>query len=371
MRLSLAWLVNSPSRGTYANVATRFAVGLTETGRVDTTLVCYGDDPPPPWLPKEIRIHRLRTRRVSRSLLALTEYLHLDQPQVLISRQVHANLVALAAAGAARLRRGWAGNLVLSHDHPAALAHASNRRDNKWLAKLGYRFADGVIACSPAIRQDAIDWCGVSASSVALVPIPITPFTTLTEPPHPWLDDGPPVFVTTANLVRWKRMELLLDAFADVRIRHDVRLIIIGEGPERASLRKQIERLGLTASAETLGWVADPRQYAARACAFVLASDEEGFAQVLTEAMSTGCPVIAADALGGGPRYVTANGRFGLLVPRSDARQLTQAMESMLVPETRARYARLALERAEVFSPIRCATALVDFLETRVERPLR
>ena len=89
----------------------------------------------------------------------------------------------------------------------------------------------------------------------------------------------------------WKRLDLLIGAFADLRQRHDVRLLIVGEGPGRSRADEQIRQLGLGSCAETVGWVDDPLQFAARAWAFVLASDEEGFAQVLTEAMSAAVPL--------------------------------------------------------------------------------
>ena len=107
------------------------------------------------------------------------------------------------------------------------------------------------------------------------------------------------MFVNTSNMTYWKRLDLLIDAFAAVRQRHDARLLIVGEGPERSHAAEQIRQLGLSADAETTGWVDDPLQFAAHAWAFVLSSDEEGFAQVLTEAMSVGCPVITTDAHGG------------------------------------------------------------------------
>ena len=368
MTLRVAMLVNSLSRNTYANAVSRLAVGLSETGRVETTLVCYLDDPAPAWLPPDVRIQRLGTQRASRSFAGLARYLRADQPEVLITRQIHANLLGLAAARAARLRRGWGGTLVLVQDHPVELSHASNRKDNKWLVKVGYRYADGIIAVSPTVREDIIRWCGLDPSSVVVVPNPIVPVSVSpTQPVHPWLDTrGPPVFVSTANLVAWKRMELLIDAFNDLQRRHDTRLLIIGEGPERSRLAERIRRLRLSDRAETLGWVSDPRQFAARARAFVLASDEEGFAQVLTEAMSVGCPVIATDAQGGGPRYVTDNGAYGILVPRGDRAALNEAMERMLQPEVHKLYSELGRKRIDAFSPLSSAETLLDFLETFV-----
>jgi glycosyltransferase involved in cell wall biosynthesis len=185
----------------------------------------------------------------------------------------------------------------------------------------------------------------------------------LASPPHPWLrDDEPPVFVHTSNMTPWKRLDLLIGAFADLRRSHDARLLIVGDGPGRSLAAEQIRRLGLSAHADTVGWVEDPLQFAARACAFVLPSDEEGFAQVLTEAMSVGCPVITTDAQGGGPRFVTDDGRFGVLVPRGDRAKVAEAMGRLLQPDIRAHFSQLGLRRVEALSPAACGRALVDFL---------
>ena len=370
MTIRLTFLVDSPSKRAHGNAASRLALGLAQTGHVEATLLSYSSDPPPAWLPPEVRLRRLGVDRVSRSVPRLVRYLRENQPDVLITRQVHANLIGLAAAQLARVphrwqgKPRWQGKLVLVQDHPIELSHASNRKDNKWLAKASYRFADGLISPSPAVRESTIRWCGLSPSSTALVPNPIPRFSgPLDAPPHPWLRDGePPVFVHTSNMTPWKRLDLLLGAFADLRRGHDARLLIVGEGPGRSGADEQVTRLGLRGNAETVGWVDDPLQYAARAWAFVLPSDEEGFAQVLTEAMSVGCPVISTDAQGGGPRFVTEDGKYGLLVPRGDQGSLTQAMARILEPEVRREYSELGRTRTEALSPEACGDALVEFL---------
>lgn len=361
--IRVALLVDSPSRRAHGNAASRLALGLVEAGLAEVDLVCYSDDPAPPWLPGAVRIHRLGVDKVSHSVPALARYLRSVQPDVLITRQVHANFVGLAAASVARRAR-WRGKCVLVQDHPLALSHASNWRDNKWAAKALYRFADGLICPSPEVRTDTIAWCGLDPSSVAVVPNPMPLFTgEMAAAPHPWLRDGEcPVFVHTSNMTYWKRLDLLLDAFAEVRRSHEVRLLIVGKGPGRAWAHDRIRELGLGEVAASVGWVEDPLQYAAHAWAFVLPSDEEGFAQVLTEAMSVGCPVITTDAQGGGPRFVTENGRYGLLVPRGDTEKLVEAMTLMLREDVRARYSKLGRQRLEALSPVASASALADFV---------
>lgn len=365
--IRLALLVDSPSKRAHANAAGRLALGLVKTGQVETTLLCYSADPRPSWLPAEVGIHRLGTERASRSLRSLVRYLRTEKPDVLITRQVHANFVGLAAAYAARVPPGWAGKLILVQDSLVELAHASNWRDNKWLAKVGYRFADGLLIPSPTIRENVVSWCGLDPSSVMVIPNSIPKFDgPVASPPHPWLRDGePPVFVNVSNMLPFKRLDLLIDAFADVRQSHDARLLILGEGPAQAQAAAQIKRLGLSADAEIVGWIDDPLQFAAHAWALVHSSDEEGFAQVLIEAMSVDCPVITTNSQGGGPRFVTGNGKYGALVPRSDRARLSEAMAHMLEPEVRARYSKLGKERADELSPEASAAALIEFLSRR------
>ena len=173
------------------------------------------------------------------------------------------------------------------------------------------------------------------------------------------------MFVNTSNMTPGNGLTCSSTPLPNCARRQEARLLIIGKGSGRSSAAEQIRRLGLSADAETAGWVDDPLQFAARAYAFVLSSDEEGFAQVLTEAMSTGCPVITTDALGGGPRFVTDDGKYGLLVPRGNRAELAGAMERMLQPDVRARYSSWA-ERAEALSPAASADALVDFLAGHV-----
>lgn len=366
--LRLTFLVDTPGRRAHGNSVSRLALGLAAAELAETTILCYSADEAPAWLPPQVRVAKLGATRVSRSLPPLIRYLRDEQPDVLISRQVHANFVALAAARIARTPPRWRGKLIVVHDHPIALSHASNWRDNKWVAKVAYRYADGLVSPSPSVREDIIRWCGLDPAAIAVVPNPIPEFSDATVPaPHPWLaDQGAPVFVNTSNMTPWKRLDLLIDAFAELRRRHcPARLIIVGDGAGRGGADERIKRLKLDDCATTVGWVDDPLQYAARAWAFVLSSDEEGYAQVLTEAMSTGCPVITTDAEGGGPRFVTDDGRFGMLVPMRDSDKLANAMAAMLHPETRSYYSAAGRQRAGQLSPAASTDKLMNFIAAR------
>ena len=174
MTVRVTLLVDSPSKRAHGSVAGRLALGLAESGRAEVDLLCYSDDPPPPWLPPSVGVHRLGVERVSHAVPPIVRYLQARQPDVLITRQVHANFVGLAASTLSRARKRWDGQLVLVQDHPIELSHRSDRRDNKWVAKLTYRFADGIICPSPSVRDDTIEWCGVDCRPCGVGPQPDT-----------------------------------------------------------------------------------------------------------------------------------------------------------------------------------------------------
>jgi glycosyltransferase involved in cell wall biosynthesis len=106
-------------------------------------------------------------------------------------------------------------------------------------------------------------------------------------------------FVTAMRLHAKKRPRELVRAFADAA-RHTirpVRLRIVGDGPERAALERDVARHELPANArlELLGWLqpAEVRSELASADAFVTASRREAFGIAALEAAAMGLPVIA------------------------------------------------------------------------------
>jgi glycosyltransferase involved in cell wall biosynthesis len=216
------------------------------------------------------------------------------------------------------------------------------------------------------VREEVIEVAGLDPARVGCIPNVLPP---LPPPaagcPHPWLAaerGGGPVFVSVSRLEPVQNLPLLLAAFAEGAQPLDARLLIAGSGSEEARLQAQIETLGLAGRAQLLGYVASTRPYLRAADGFVLASDEEGFGQVLSEAMREGLPVISTDAAGGGARFVLDDGQAGLLVPRGDRAALAQAMSALAEPATRRRYAELARARAASFAPGPVGAALLQLI---------
>lgn len=123
-----------------------------------------------------------------------------------------------------------------------------------------------------------------------------------------------------------KRIDRLLKAFPQALAQDpELRLIIVGEGSERARLESLAQAQGLSHAVTFLGKRRDvPALLAQQASALVLVSEEEGFPNVLLEAMAARIPVITTPA-GDASRVIEA-GVCGVLIPPDDPHALAEAM---------------------------------------------
>jgi 1,2-diacylglycerol 3-alpha-glucosyltransferase len=155
-------------------------------------------------------------------------------------------------------------------------------------------------------------------------------------------NDAARIVLTVSRIAREKHLELALDALARAR---DVRLAIVGDGPDRARLEKRAAALGVRDRVQFTGALepsALPDVYAS-SDAFVFPSPTETQGLVLAEALAAGLPVVAAD--GAVNREVL--GGFGRLVPpdpQAYADALTAALaaprDPAAVESARARFGR-------------------------------
>lgn len=98
-------------------------------------------------------------------------------------------------------------------------------------------------------------------------------------------------------------------------------LVLLGEGPDRASLMAQVAALGLTDKVFMPGFISAPHSILKKASLFVFPSLFEGFPNALIEAMSLGIAPVSFDCPSG-PSEIISSGENGLLVPVNDYEQL-------------------------------------------------
>lgn len=137
---------------------------------------------------------------------------------------------------------------------------------------------------------------------------------------------APPTIVAVGRLNEQKGFDLLLSAFAEIADKvPDWRLVIFGEGPERAALEHQVSRLSMAGRAFLPGASATPGAWIAACDIFVSSSRYEGFSNALAEAMGSGLAVVSFDCDFGPADMITDNSD-GLLVPPENTGALAAAM---------------------------------------------
>jgi sugar transferase (PEP-CTERM/EpsH1 system associated) len=183
-------------------------------------------------------------------------------------------------------------------------------------------------------------------------------------------DTGGLLIGSVGRLAAVKNYALLLHAIARLPEAPSCRLVLIGEGPERAALKELAAQLGLERRVEFSGHRDDVPQLLQGLDIFVLPSLSEGMSNTLLEAMAAGLPVVASDV--GGNRELIESERSGLLFPSGDVAALAEQLGRLLGDaDLRARLGRAAALRARSEFSMEAMLARYASLYRRVGRRIR
>jgi glycosyltransferase involved in cell wall biosynthesis len=301
-----------------------------------------------------INVINLDASRIRHALQALVRYLRAARPRVLLSAETPVNVLAVLG----RIITGFPKRLVLSeHNHLSSVARHEPRfadRMRPLLARLFYPRADLVIAVSDGVAADLIRSCGIRPQQLRTIHnmfnIEEILARSRVQPGDAWLQGNAlPLILNVGRLSPQKDQANLIRAFAMVRTWRKCRLLILGEGPERARLQALAGQLGVEDALIMPGFVENPYAYMGLASVFALSSAWEGLPGVLIEALACGTPVVSTDCLSG-PAEILEGGLYGRLTPVGDPTALAQAiiatMEQPLAPEVlRRRAADFSIQR--------------------------
>jgi glycosyltransferase involved in cell wall biosynthesis len=286
-------------------------------------------------VPRHIAIKDLQAPRVLLCFTRLRQYLARERPAVLLTAQDYATPLALIAN---RLVRHRAKTVVILHGMISRETKNSKNLRGKatpWLLKCCLRWADEIIAVSQGTARDVAKTVGFPVEKIQVVynPVILPDFSARCQEKinHPWFTPGsPPVIIAAGRLERVKSYHTLIRAFARVRSRIDARLLILGEGEERAHLAQLAEELQVRADVSLPGFVKNPLPYLSQARVFVLSSRYESLPTVVIEALAAGTPVIATDCPGGIREILPDGKNWGCLIPMDDIEAMSQTLFQVL-----------------------------------------
>lgn len=277
---------------------------------------------------------------------ALADALRRRQPRLALSAGNHFHELAATAAGEAR--PDWSGHLIgrVSNALPRFSWTPSKIPWSIWkrvAARHRLDAMDRLVTVSRSLERDLVRQLWISPSKVQTIPNGIDLDAARARAAEDlscsFLSDSTvPVVVGAGRLVPQKDFAALVAAFADARTRMPMRLLLLGDGPERAALQGQAERLRIGDDLFLAGHVGNPLPFLAHAALFVLPSRWEGMSNALLEAMAVGCPVVASNCSGSAELLGQAFARQ--LVPAGDPSALGDA----IVRTLRSPPDRLALQ---------------------------
>jgi glycosyltransferase involved in cell wall biosynthesis len=325
--------------------------------------------------------------RVFRDVVAirrLRRLLRAWRPEVVHAHGLRAGALTAIAAAFVRPSVYDAGPALIVTVHNAPAAGGVTGAIYRVLELIVARRADSVLCVSADLEQRMR---AAGARRVTHAPVPAYPLPALagvsapepargTTPGPPRkpavLDVGPDraLVLAVGRLAAQKGFGTLLEAASRWRdIKPEPVLVIVGQGPLEAELKKQATALHL--DARFPGHRDDVPALLAAAAVFVLPSGWEGQPLILQEALRAGAPVVAT-RVGGTPELTGEDA--ALLVPPGDPDQLARAVRAVLTdPALATRMRQAALDRARALpsSDDAVASALAEYARAAKSRAAR
>jgi glycosyltransferase involved in cell wall biosynthesis len=358
-KISIAFFLPSLSGGGTERIVTNIANNL-DVQKYDASLVLsqargeFSDE-----IGKNVQIINLNATGNLKLFFKLIRYFNNEKPEIFISSFPRFDMIALLAK---MFSKSKAKVIIIEHVsfsfHLFTASSAYKRILGRFVlpgfVKIFYPMADAIVCVSNGVAKDISKIINrTDKVKVIYNPVISEKIYRLSEEAveHEWfLDQKVPVVLAVGRLAKQKDYPTLLSAFKLIVQKDPARLVILGEGEDRNKLEKLSQKLGISKNVLFLGFQKNPYKYIKRASVFALSSLQEGFGNVIVEAMACGTSVVATDCQSG-PNEIIENGKNGLLVPVRDPKSLAACIIKLLESDSlRESFSREGKIRAEDFT---------------------
>ena len=220
------------------------------------------------------------------------------------------------------------------------------------VVKFSIENSDKVTAVSKSLKEQTLDFFDTSKEiNVIYNFIDLKRFQrrTNTDLRNNFAPNGEKIIVHISNFRPVKRVEDVIYAFSKIRKEIPVKLLLIGDGPERIKAEKTCREMGTCNDIRFLGKQDAVEDLLSIADLFVLPSANESFGLAALEAMACGVPVISSDV--GGLPEVNEGGVTGYLCPLGDTDMIAEkALHLLKNDKLHAQFAKNATAKAQTFS---------------------
>jgi glycosyltransferase involved in cell wall biosynthesis len=274
-------------------------------------------------LPDDIPVHRLKARRVRYAFSKILRLCRALQPDAVISTVGHLNILLLLSKPF--LPRHTAVIVREANTPSIRLLHTRHPSLYRLAYRTLYPLCDRLICNCSYMKKDMCAHFGVSSSRTWVVPnlVDVEGITNkVLSAENPYHDNAIQL-AAVGRMDHQKGYDLLLRAFQKSLklLRNNIRLTLVGDGPQRHSLVGLARQLGISESVSFAGQKKNPYPYMAHADLTVSSSRWEGSPNVVLESLACGTPVLAFDCPGGTAEII-GDGRNGWLVPAGNWKRM-------------------------------------------------
>ena len=223
--------------------------------------------------------------------------------------------------------------------------------------------SDGITAVSDYLKRETVDRFHIPARAVEVIPNFIDP-EIYTRDRYPcrraaFLENGEKLLIHVSNFRPVKRVGDVIAIFDRIQKEVPSRLLLVGDGPERAEAAAEADRRGLDERVIFLGKQDTVAELLACSDLFLLPSSSESFGLAALEAMAAGTPVLATNV--GGLPEVIDDGVSGLLSPVGEVEVMAERAIELL--RDRARWLQMSAAAETVAKERFSASRVVPIYE--------
>ena len=289
--------------GGYERVVLSFANRIAETSAANVSIVCgYSSGDLRSQISQKIDVIELKCR--TRTLLfKLIKYFNSHQPDVFYSGFRIYNSIAILAK---RIAGNTTTQIYISQ-HGFEYQSIYKKIINGIIQKQ----ADGFIAVTESLRLFEQGELRLTCPSCVIGNPVVSSDLVINPIDDEWFDDQIPVICVCSRLSADKNVDLAIHILQKLREKlYDVKMLILGDGPELCHLRTKADEYSLTSYIRFQGFVKDPIDYMAKCSVYLHTCDREGFGNTVVEALYAELPIVTTDC--GGPVDIIENNKYGI-----------------------------------------------------------
>ncbi len=229
--------------------------------------------------------------------------------------------------------------------------------------------SDGITAVSDDLRKDTFDHFKIE-KEIRVIPnfIDLERFRRLNKGHFKTAicPNGEKLIVHTSNFRPVKRIEDVVEVFKNVRSKMPVKLLLVGDGPERTKIESLCRECSDCEDIRFLGKLEAVEEVLSVADLFLMPSEKESFGLAALEAMACEVPVISSNA--GGLPELNIHGFSGYLSDVGDVNSMTNFALEILDDKNLPTFKKNALARAKEFELSKILPDYENFYEEIIEK---